>query len=190
MHAGYLPPAPGLAVPRRGMAAHPSLHAKRALRGCFLPLPADGCKEPGENAISILSTGTRTAGSKAGSSQGIWEREWARAGTVLGAGGPVGPPKLGIPRFRGEADSSRHPGDAETAKLMSQVSSQQHAVPAAASSSPCFLLQANARLKKPKKSTKTGAKGTAWPMPGLAGPTWEPGQDGAEPRAPVPHGTG
>lgn len=97
--------------------------------------------------MSILSAGTCTTGSKAGSSRGVWEREWARVDTVLMAGGPAGPPKLGIPHFRGEADSSHHPGDAETTKLVSQVSSQQRVVPGAATSSPCFLLQANARLK-------------------------------------------
>lgn len=85
--------------------------------------------------MGILNASTCTTGSKAGSSQGIWERGWAHAGTALVVGGRTGPPKLGIPHFGGEAASSHHPSDAETAKLVSQVSGQQHVVPAAASAS-------------------------------------------------------
>lgn len=53
----------------------------------------------------------------------------------------MGPHKPGVPRFGGEADSSHHTGDAETAKLVSQVKSQWDAVPAAATASFCKQTQ-------------------------------------------------
>lgn len=102
-----------------------------------VPPPAHDREDPGENTMGILNASTCTTGSKAGSSRGIWERGWAHAGTALVVGGPVspmGPPKLGMPHFGGEATSSYHPSDAETAKLVSQVSGQWRQAAAPASS--------------------------------------------------------
>lgn len=60
----------------------------------------------------------------------------------VSGGGSCGSPKLGIPHFRGDADSCHHPGNAEPTKLMSQVSSPLHQQQqAAASASSCMQIQ-------------------------------------------------
>lgn len=86
-------------------------------------------------------------------------------GTYRHCASGLTPPKLGMLCFRGEADSSHHPGDAETTNLMSQMSTQCHAI----NQQPLLHLASKCKAEKAPKSPKTGAKGAAWVMPDLTG---------------------